>query len=150
MAMPCLLRLTILWHLSKATRLLLVTCVHFNYKWITNLVVDFQISFNAIEDLLLWVDPNLWLSILSKLCPIILGTCETSTETCNTSTKTCILFFSRFFFLHAWLFPLAIWLSICHGEPDGAPKCQFICITSRNKVRFDILQHHAFSRFYKS
>jgi hypothetical protein len=32
MAMSCLLQLTILWHLSKAIRLFLVVCVHYNYK----------------------------------------------------------------------------------------------------------------------
>jgi hypothetical protein len=46
MAMSCLLWLTILWHMFKATRLFLVTCVHYNYKWIANLVVDFQFSFS--------------------------------------------------------------------------------------------------------
>jgi len=30
--------------LAKATRLFLVACVHYNYKWITNSVVDYQIS----------------------------------------------------------------------------------------------------------
>jgi len=150
MAMPCLLGLTILWHLSKATRLFLVACVHYNYKWIANLVVDFQISSNVIEDLLLLVDLDLWLSIVSKLCPIILGTCDTSTKTFDTSNETCILFFPNFLFLHTWLFPLAIWLSICCGEPNGAPKCQFLHTTFQNKVRFHIFQHHTFSRFCKS
>jgi hypothetical protein len=32
MAMSCLLLLTVLWHLSKAIRLFLVACVHYNYK----------------------------------------------------------------------------------------------------------------------
>ncbi len=49
MAMSCFLRLTILWHLSKATRLFLVTCVHYNYKWVTNLVIDFQFSSSDIH-----------------------------------------------------------------------------------------------------
>ncbi len=38
------LQLIILWHLFKPTRLFLVACVHYNYKWITNVVIDFQIS----------------------------------------------------------------------------------------------------------
>jgi hypothetical protein len=46
-AMSCLLWLTILWHLSKATMLVLVACVHYNYKWITNSIVHFQISSSA-------------------------------------------------------------------------------------------------------
>jgi hypothetical protein len=32
MAMSCLLQLTVLWHLSKETRLFLVAYVHYNYK----------------------------------------------------------------------------------------------------------------------
>ncbi len=48
MAMSCLLLLTVLWHLSKAIRLFLVACVHYNYKWVTNSLVDFQILFNEI------------------------------------------------------------------------------------------------------
>jgi hypothetical protein len=32
MAMSCLLRLTVLWHLSKAISLFLVARVHYNYK----------------------------------------------------------------------------------------------------------------------
>jgi hypothetical protein len=32
MAMSCLLRLTILWHLSKVIKLFLVTYVRYNYK----------------------------------------------------------------------------------------------------------------------
>jgi hypothetical protein len=50
MAMSCLLQFIILWHLSKVTILflvvVLVACVHYNYKWVANLVVDFQISSN--------------------------------------------------------------------------------------------------------
>jgi hypothetical protein len=46
MAMSCLLQLIVLWHLSKTTRLFLIACVHDNYKWVTNLVIDFQISFS--------------------------------------------------------------------------------------------------------
>jgi hypothetical protein len=49
MAMSCLLRLTTLRHLSKAIRLFLITCVHYNSKWIANLVVDFQIYFTDIH-----------------------------------------------------------------------------------------------------
>jgi hypothetical protein len=47
MAMSCLLWLIDVWHLSKATRLFLVTFVHYNYKWVTNSVIDCQISFNG-------------------------------------------------------------------------------------------------------
>jgi hypothetical protein len=46
MAMSYLLQLTILWHLFKATRLFLVACVHYNYKWVANLIFDFQFSFS--------------------------------------------------------------------------------------------------------
>ncbi len=46
--MSCILQLTILWHLSKATRLFLVTCVHYNYKWVTNSIIDFQNSSSDI------------------------------------------------------------------------------------------------------
>jgi len=49
MAMSCLLQLIILWHLSKATRLFFVTCVHYNYKWITNSVIDFQIFSSVFQ-----------------------------------------------------------------------------------------------------
>ncbi len=38
----------VLWHLSKATKLFLVTCVHYNYKWVTNIVIDFQISLSEM------------------------------------------------------------------------------------------------------
>jgi hypothetical protein len=44
MAMSCFLQLTVLHHLSKATKLFLVTCVHYNYKLVANLVINFQIS----------------------------------------------------------------------------------------------------------
>jgi hypothetical protein len=44
MAMSCLLWLVVLWHLSKAIRLFLISCVHYNYKWVANWIVDFQIS----------------------------------------------------------------------------------------------------------
>ncbi len=47
MAMSCFLQLIILWHLSKAIKLLLVVCVYYNYKRVTNLVTNFQISSNA-------------------------------------------------------------------------------------------------------
>jgi hypothetical protein len=30
---------------------ILITCVHYNYKWVTNLVVDFQISSNVLSTL---------------------------------------------------------------------------------------------------
>jgi hypothetical protein len=46
MAMSCLLGLIVLWHLSETSKLFLVTCVHYNYKWVTNSVINFQISFN--------------------------------------------------------------------------------------------------------
>jgi len=49
MAMSCLLQLIVLWHLSKATMLFLVTCVHYNYKWVTNSIVDFQISSSVLK-----------------------------------------------------------------------------------------------------
>ncbi len=49
MAMSCLLRLIILWHLSSIARLFLITCVHNNYKWVANLVVDFQIPFSVLS-----------------------------------------------------------------------------------------------------
>jgi hypothetical protein len=48
MAMPCLLWLIVLWHLSMATRLFLVACVYCNYKWVANSIIDFQISFSVI------------------------------------------------------------------------------------------------------
>jgi len=41
-AMSCLFQLTILWHLSKATRVFLIACVHYNYKWVANSIIDFQ------------------------------------------------------------------------------------------------------------
>jgi hypothetical protein len=44
MAMSHLLQLIVLWHLSKASRLVLVACVHYNYKWVANSIVHFQIS----------------------------------------------------------------------------------------------------------
>jgi hypothetical protein len=44
MATSRLLQLTILWHLSKATRIFLITCVHYNHKWITNSIIDYPIS----------------------------------------------------------------------------------------------------------
>jgi hypothetical protein len=47
-AMPCLLQLTILWHLSKATRLFLVACVHYNYN-------ESQIQLLIFKFLLMWV-----------------------------------------------------------------------------------------------
>jgi hypothetical protein len=49
MAMPCLLQLIVLWHLSKATKLFLVTCVHYNYQWVINLVIDFQKNSNELR-----------------------------------------------------------------------------------------------------
>ncbi len=48
-AMLCLLWLIVLWHLSKATRLFSIACVHYNYKWVTNSVIDFQNPSNAIR-----------------------------------------------------------------------------------------------------
>jgi hypothetical protein len=42
MPMSCFLQLTVLWHLSKVTKLFSVTCVHYNYKCVANLIVDFQ------------------------------------------------------------------------------------------------------------
>jgi hypothetical protein len=50
MAMSCLLQLIILWHLSKATRLFLIACVHYNYKRVTNSIIGFQIS-SSVNDL---------------------------------------------------------------------------------------------------
>jgi hypothetical protein len=44
MAISCLLQWIFLWHLSKTIRLFLVVCVHYNYKWVTYLVIDYQIS----------------------------------------------------------------------------------------------------------
>jgi hypothetical protein len=55
MAMSCLLQLTILWHLSKRTRLFLVTCVHYNYKWIANSIIDFQFSSSDPLFLVRWI-----------------------------------------------------------------------------------------------
>jgi hypothetical protein len=49
MAMSCLLRIIVLWHLSKATKLFLISCVHYNYKCVTNLVVDFQFFSTVIQ-----------------------------------------------------------------------------------------------------
>jgi hypothetical protein len=53
MAMSCLWWLTIFWYLSQTIRLFLLTCVHYNYKWIANPIVDFQFSFNVILIMLL-------------------------------------------------------------------------------------------------
>jgi hypothetical protein len=39
MAMSCLLWLIVLLHLSIPTRLFLVACVHYDYKWITNVLL---------------------------------------------------------------------------------------------------------------
>jgi len=49
----CLLQLIVLWHLSKATRVFLLACVHYNHKWIANLVIDFQISSSEVQKTLL-------------------------------------------------------------------------------------------------
>jgi hypothetical protein len=61
----------VLWHLSKVTRLFLVTCVHYNYKWITNLIVDFQISISDIHLMVLGLalSSNNSLVVL-KLCSL--------------------------------------------------------------------------------
>ncbi len=48
MAMSCLLWLIVLWHLSKATKLFLIACVHYNYKWVANSILDFQISSSEV------------------------------------------------------------------------------------------------------
>jgi hypothetical protein len=47
-AMSCFLWLNVLWHLSKAIKLFLIACVHYNYKWVANSVLDFQISSNEV------------------------------------------------------------------------------------------------------
>jgi len=45
MAMSCLVWLIILLHLSKVSKLVLVISVHYNYKWIVNPIVGFNICF---------------------------------------------------------------------------------------------------------
>jgi hypothetical protein len=49
MAMSCLLQVTVLWHLSRAIKLFLITCVYYNYKRVANLVIDFQIYSSDIH-----------------------------------------------------------------------------------------------------
>jgi hypothetical protein len=68
MSISSLSWLTVLWHLSKTTKVFLVACVHYNYKWVTNSIFDFQVSSSEGRS-----NPNLRQKILATYGELLLS-----------------------------------------------------------------------------